>query len=221
MSIILGAQLGMAFANSAIGFITGQNRQAQADKDIKAYQDKINNFQRQEMQNAYRNLTVPTKRLELMQEEQARTASTAINAAGMSGARGLASTVPQIMDYQTKAQNDISSFYEEQQSKIDQMIAQDDTNIRAMREQRDNQELQGLQTGLQGAMAAKQGGQDLAMGSLQSGMGAAGSFLTQYDTNQMYRELYGKKDKTTLDTGGDTPELPKTLSGRFPWQERE
>lgn len=221
MSFIIGSLIATA-ANSVLGAVSGAIKMGSARKDMRYYTDKINNFERQELTNPYRDLTVPTKHSELAQEEMARTTAQAMGSAGLSGSRGLAALSSQILNTQYKTQNDIAAYYDDQQSKIDQMIAQDDTAIRGIQENRDNMELAGLQRGLESATQNYNTGRDQLFGAAQSGLSTAAGIAGQAAQMGMWNNLFGSREapfdveKMTekvnpLQSGYNIPQIPTKL----------
>lgn len=126
-SAILG---GIGLATSAIQAIDGANR-------AKSAQNKLNNYERQELNNAYENVQISTMGSDLLREENARTSSSLTNAAQMGGARTIIGGIPKIVSSTNSINQEAAKMIDDQVQKREYAIAQDETNIRGITEQRD------------------------------------------------------------------------------------
>lgn len=113
---------------------------SQARKSRKA----MENFHMQDLTNPYENLSVSTMGSDLQREESARLNATQTDALRSGGVRGVVGGIGHLQRENNRLNQAIGSDLDVQRKNIDRMIAQDNTRIRAMREQRDMSKLSGL-----------------------------------------------------------------------------
>lgn len=117
----------------------------------KKFQDAIDNFKRQELNNPYKELQVSTLKADQQTAQNLSTSASAIDTLQRAGARTLLSGLPKVQENSILLQNMISQDLANQDIKRQQLIAQGEERIRAIREQRDQNALLGLGQGLQTA----------------------------------------------------------------------
>ena len=129
---------------------------SQARKARKA----IEQYQRQEITNAYEGLSVSTMGADLQREEMARATATGVQALQAGGVRGLVGGLGQVQAGVTAQSRQIGADLDIQQKEIDQLRAGDEKRIQQMTERREEADLAGL-------------GQQLAVGqqNLYGGIG--------------------------------------------------
>jgi alcohol dehydrogenase YqhD (iron-dependent ADH family) len=191
MSWTLAAQLAAGAVNTVAGIIGSSRALSRANADIKKYQSAIDNFQQPTATNVYSGLKAQTAGEEMATDAMNRTISATLGSAGLSGARGLASVAPKVMDYATDTASKISASYEQKQADIDRLIAEDEKRRQAQDYRFKMTEYAGLHNSLSSAKAAAQGGEDSLIGSVQSGIGLASSALGADATRSMYKKMYG------------------------------
>ncbi|WP_456867572.1 hypothetical protein [Galbibacter sp. BG1] len=128
---LIGAGLGAA---QTIGGMIGKNKA----------KDAINNYERQDLNNAYDKLTVSTKGSDLAKEETQLANSTVIDALSTAGTRALLGGVGKVTQNTNNLNRQIGAGLDEQQKKIDYAVASDDARIRQMQERREESDLAGL-----------------------------------------------------------------------------
>lgn len=115
--------------------------------------DAINDFERQDIENAYAKLAPSTAGAELQAENLMRTTATLSEQAGETGARGTVGMGGEILKMETQASREIAAQLDEQKATLDKLAASGEMQTQAIREQRENQELAALgqmyQTGRQ------------------------------------------------------------------------
>lgn len=171
------AGLGISALGSIANIISGESRRSKAQK-------ALNNFKRQELKNVTEGMRVSTLGAELQTQEAQRRFATSVDALRSGGVRGLVGGLGRQEQIQQVGQQQIAADLDRQQVAIERMAAQDEANIRAMREERETAAIRGLgmevasgrnqtamgigglaQTGLSAASMAKPGGE--AMDSTQ------------------------------------------------------
>ena len=131
------AGISVAALGSAAQIMSGAKRAKQANKALR-------NFQRQELKNVTKGMRVSTMGAEMQTREAQRRFATSVDALRSGGVRGLVGGMGQVEQQQQMQQQQIAAGLDQQQVSIDRMAAQDEANMRQMREQRDNQAIQGM-----------------------------------------------------------------------------
>jgi len=169
--------LGISAAASAGQAIAGEVRRSKAKKALE-------DFQRQELKNVAKGLRVSTLGAELQTQEAQRRFATSVEALRSGGVRGLVGGLGQQEQLQQQQQAQISADLDRQQMAIEQMIVQDEAEIRELREIRESGEIAGIgdemafgrqqtQQGLQGVASTAAS----AFGSLDSNLPGGGEFM--------------------------------------------
>jgi hypothetical protein len=148
------AGISVAALASSAQIISGAKRAKQAKQALR-------NFQRQELKNVTKGMRVSTMGAELQTREAQRRFTTSVDALRSGGVRGLVGGMGQVEQQQQMQQQQIAAGLDQQQVSIDRMAAQDEANMRQVREQRDNQAIQGM-------------GAELAAGRAQVSAGISG-----------------------------------------------
>jgi len=131
------AGISVAALGSAAQIMSGAKRAKQAKQALR-------NFQRQELKNVTKGMRVSTMGAEMQTREAQRRFATSVDALRSGGVRGLVGGMGQVEQQQQMQQQQIAAGLDQQQVSIDRMAAQDEANMRQMREQRDNQAIQGM-----------------------------------------------------------------------------
>lgn len=166
--------LGVSAAASAASAASGAARAKKAKKALEK-------FQRQELKNVTKGMKVSTLGAQLQTQEAQRRFATGVDALRSGGVRGLVGGLSAMEQQAQTQQQTISADLDRQQQAIDQMAAQDESNIRAMQEQRESSQIAGLGAEMaagrqqlnQGIMGIGQAA--LAGATLGIGGGAAGT----------------------------------------------
>jgi len=167
----------MAIAAAAVAVVGGVASAVVSAKQAKKARNAIKNYKRQELTNAYKDVTIETRGAQLQREELARSSATSINALRQGGIRGVVGGVGQVQQANVLQSRVIGADLERQQKQIDQLKASDEVRIQQTQEAREQADLAGLgqqlQAGRQGVMngigMAAQG-----VGSMAGAMGGSG-----------------------------------------------
>lgn len=178
--------LGIAGASAATKTIGGAVQAHNA-------KEEIDNYERQDLINPYKGLSVSRLGADIATEEQARATSTGISALQKSGIRGASGSIGDLVSSEMTNIRKIGANLDQQQLELEKMIAADDATIRGMYETREREDLAGL-----GAMY-NAGNQTMWSGIgdiTQIGMAAAG--LPEEPLSKL-DGLFKRKDNNTTD----------------------
>lgn len=157
--------MGIATAGLGIyGAIKGAQEQNASEK-------AMDNYQRRTLENVYKNNQASTLGADLQREEQARLASSQVNALKGGGTRALVSGLGRVEAGNQMVNQKIGANLDEQEKAIDQMTAEDQARIRAMQEAREQGDINALSSQYQS------GKQDMNMGlgNIVQGFGSMGN----------------------------------------------
>lgn len=168
---------GLGVANGLSQMISGAKEKNQA-------KNALENYQRQQLENVQKDRTVSTLGSDLQREEQARLASTQVAALQGGGTRALIGGLGRVEAGNQRVNQQISADLDMQQKEIDAAIAQDDANIRAMQENRENADISALSSQYQ---SGKQD-QNTGIGNAITGVGMLGNSVEGF-----VREAKAKK----------------------------
>lgn len=155
----------MGAAAAITGVAGGVANFFQGRKMRREAQSFIDNFEWQELKNPYKDLQVSTLGSDLQREELARQSATSTEALRGGGTRGLIGGLGRVQANANLVNREIAANLDQQQKQIDQMAAQDDTQIRAMTENRQANELAGYGQMLQQGRQQQQMGMGEVMQS--------------------------------------------------------
>lgn len=165
--------VGMAVSAGVSGI-----QMAQANKQKKEAQSAIDNYQRQTLTNPYNSLQVSTLGADRQREDLARTLATYGGMAAMGGSRGIAATLPNLLEQQNAQEAQIAANLDQQQAQINQLKAGGDAQIQGMTEQRENNDLLGYGNLLNNANQEKAGAMgQLATTAASFGLAAANGLI--------------------------------------------
>jgi len=136
--------MGAMTAIAGVGALASGIQAISGAKQKRDAQQELENYQRQELTNVAEGLQVSTLGADLQREEQARLASTQVDALQGAGARGLIGGIGRVEAGSQMVNRQIGADLDAQQKQIDQMRAQDEANIRGMQEQRETSDIAGL-----------------------------------------------------------------------------
>jgi len=161
--------MGIASAASAgLGLVGGIYNTIQGAKQAREAENALENYNRQQLSNVAEGLQVSTLGSDLQREEQSRLASGQIGALRESGTRGLIGGLGRVSQANQMVNRQIGADLDMQQKQIDQMRAEDEARIRAMQENREQNDINALSSqinaGRQGqATGISQGIQGISM----------------------------------------------------------
>lgn len=179
MSQGMGAASGVtSSAMNAVGGLTGViggfTKKAEGKRMARLAQQKIDDFEWDELTNPYANMQVSTAGADIQKEEVARNAATATQAMRGAGARGVAN-IGKVQAQANQVNREIAADVDRQVKDINRMKAQDEVNLRGMRETRQANELAGYGKMLDVGRSMKyQGIGDIASGFSAMGEGMGG-----------------------------------------------
>ena len=161
----------MGVASAGISAGLGVYNIIKGSKEQRDAQKALENYQRQELNNAYDNVQVSTRGADLQREEQARLASSQVDALQGAGTRGLVAGLGRVETGNQRVNLGIGANLDEQQKAIDQMVAEDDARLRMMQENREQNDINALSSQYQ---AGKQDA-NMGMGNVVQGFGSLGN----------------------------------------------
>ena len=158
--------MGMATAGISAGLgIYNAIRGAKEQHDAKV---ALDNYQRQQLNNAYDNMQVSTRGADLQREEASRLASEQVDALQGGGTRALVGGLGRVETGNQRVNLGIGANLDEQQKAIDQAKAEDDARIRQMIEARQNQDINALSSQYQ----AGKNDMNMGFGNIVQGFGS-------------------------------------------------
>jgi small-conductance mechanosensitive channel len=128
---------GIGVLGSAYQAIEGRRQAREARRALEDYL-------RQELLNPYENLQVSTMGADLQKEEQARLASSQVEALQGAGVRGVVGGLGRVEAGNQAVNRQIGADLDMQRKQIDQMIAQEDSRLLSIQEQREMQDISAL-----------------------------------------------------------------------------
>lgn len=115
-----------------------------ASEQKKEAKRALNSYDRQDLKNPFENVQISTVGSDLLREESGRTSANLVDAAQSGGARAIMGAIPKIQAYTNSENRDIQKYLDDQYQKREYAIAGDETNLRAMKENRDNANISAL-----------------------------------------------------------------------------
>lgn len=133
----------IAAATAAVSIGKSIHDSSQARKRERSARKRLENYQRQDLSNAYSGMAVPTAGATMAREEAIRTQAETAYLAGQAGVRGLGA-VSGIAGMTQESMGRIDAQLQEAQFRLQSMVAEDEARIRAMQEEREQQDIAGL-----------------------------------------------------------------------------
>ncbi|WGK93785.1 MULTISPECIES: hypothetical protein [Flavobacterium] len=133
-SAIIG---GIGVGLSAYQAIDGANRSRKA-------KNELSDYERQTLDNAYKDIQISTMGSDLLREENARTSANLIDATQLGGIRGVIGGIPKIVGTTNQINQQAAQMLDGQVQKRDYAIAQDNARIEGITENRDIANIAGL-----------------------------------------------------------------------------
>jgi len=169
--------MGVATATAIVGAGVSAYTAIDEAKKKKAAAKALQNLEQPELNNSAENLQVSTLGSDLQREEQARLASTQTEALKESGTRGVIGGSGRVEANNQRVGREIGAGLDEQQKDIDKLKAQDDINLRNVKETRHNANVSALSSQYNAAAQA----QNQAIGNVISSTGTA---INAYQNSQ-------------------------------------
>lgn len=117
-------------ALSGVQAIDGMNRSKKAQREL-------NNYERQELDNAFENVQISTMGADLMREEGARTTANLVDATQMGGARTVIGGIPRVVGASNEINREAAKMLDDQVQRREYAIAGDNARIEGITENRD------------------------------------------------------------------------------------
>ena len=165
--------MGAAAISGGLGLAGGLYQSIAGAKEKRDAQKALENYQRQQLQNVYDNTAVSTLGADRQIENQARLASGQISALQDAGTRGLIGGLGKVEAGNQNVNQQIAADLDQQQKQIDFARAGDQANIRAMQENREQNDINALSSQY---MAGKQD-QNTGFGNMALGAGMLGGMM--------------------------------------------
>lgn len=137
MAAATAAMVGIGLLGSAYQAIKG----AQNARDAK---NALNNYDRQELTNSAEGMQVSTLGSDLLREEAQRMSASQTEALKAIGSKGIIAGLGRVEAGNQQTNRQIAADLDTKQERIDQFYAQDQSNIRGIQEQREQQDISGL-----------------------------------------------------------------------------
>jgi hypothetical protein len=185
-----------------LGLAKGAYDTISASKRRKEHQAELDAFQRNELENTYRNMQISTIGSDIMREESSRNMATAMNTIGNAGTRAIIGATPKLVAEQNNVNRQIQKELDDQVIKRNYSIAGDDVRIQGMQEARDNADLAGLGTAINVARQDANTGMNTILNSFAT-IGAG-----------LYNKKTDKKPNLFPDTLSNKTSIPGTIG----WQ---
>lgn len=134
----------IAAASAAVSIGKSIHDSNQANKAEKSRQKALENYDRQELASAYGGLSVPMSGYKMQQEEIQRQQAEQTYMLSQTGAQGAIGGASQISMIGARSMRQLSADLEAAQFRLSEMKAADESNIRSMRETREQQDIAGL-----------------------------------------------------------------------------
>jgi len=133
-SAIIG---GAGLAMSAYQTIDGANQAKKAQR-------QLNDYERQELDNAFKDIEISTLGADLLREENARTSANMVDAAQQGGSRSIIGAVPKIVGATNQINQQAARMIDDQNINREFAIAGDNARIEGITENRDMQNIGAL-----------------------------------------------------------------------------
>ena len=154
---------GLGLAKGAFDTISASKREKQRQAELDAYQRQV-----LQDSNVYKNMQISTIGTDAMREESSRNIATAMNTVGNAGTRAIIGATPKLVAEQNNVNRNIQKDLDDQVISRNYAIAQDDSQIRGMQEQREYNDLAGLGNAVDVARQDKNMGMNTIFNSIGS-----------------------------------------------------
>lgn len=116
----------------------------EGDKQRKAARRALNDYERQELDNAFKDISISTYGSDLLREENARTSAGLVDAAQQGGSRSIIGAIPKIVAATNEINQEAAKNLDGQVINRDYAIAGDNARIEGITENRDNANIAAL-----------------------------------------------------------------------------
>lgn len=171
----------LAVGTAGYQIYQGEQRKKQAKADM-------NEYERADLENAFENIQVSTIGSDLAREELQRGSASVVDALQQGGSRMVTAGLPRVQSALISGTNEARSYLDNQVQTRDRLIAQDNVNLRGVRENRDIQNLSAISS------EYNAGNQDVWNGILGVASGAMSVGRSLDDSNLTDEEIQQKAE---------------------------
>lgn len=183
-----------AVTASAVGLASAGFQAYQGFKQQKDAKNALNNYNRQDLSksNAFDNTPISTVGSDLMRQESQQTSANVVNALQGMGTRGIA-MLPGVVANTNAVNQEARGYLDNQINVRNNAIANDNIDIRRMKEERENADLAGIgnqmQVGSQNMWSGIRGAGASLMSAATNMGGNATSSATDFSSNSMKNKV--------------------------------
>lgn len=140
-----------AVTTGVIGIAAAGYQVYNAQQQKKKAQNELNDYERQELNNAFENVKISTMGSDLLREENARTSGSLVDATRMGGARTVIGGIPKIVAGTNEVNQQAAKMLDDQVQQREYAIAGDNARIEGITENRDNANISALSSQIDSA----------------------------------------------------------------------
>lgn len=138
--------MGAATIIAGVTAVAGAGKAISGAKQKRDAKRAARRFKRQKLKNVQEGRRISTLGADLAVEEQARATASTVDALSSGGVRGVVGGAANVVGANNRNARAIGAGLDQQQLEIDRAIAADNARIQSIQENRDNQELQNIQS---------------------------------------------------------------------------
>lgn len=171
--------MGAATIIAGVTAVAGAGKAISGAKQKRDAKRAARRFKRQKLKNVQEGRRISTLGADLAVEEQARATASTVDALSSGGIRGVVGGAANVVAANNRNARAIGAGLDQQQLEIDRAIAADNARIQSIQENRDNQELQNIQS------QVNAGNQQMwdGFGDIASGIGGIASSTSKSASN--------------------------------------
>lgn len=196
MAAVTSAVLGAA------GLVMGGVKAYDGSKRASNAKNELNSYERESLDNAFKEIKISTLGADLLREENAKTSAGLTYASQLSGARGIMTNIPKIISGTHQINQEAAKLLDDQQMRREYAIAGDNARIEGMLENRDIANIGALSSQIDA------GNQDMYEG-IMGGLSVAGSINNYSDG------FSGKNDTSKTTSFKVNPSILKPLKLKY------
>lgn len=155
------------------GLLMGGVKAIDGAKRSKNEKRELNAYERESLDNAFKDISISTMGSDLLREENARTSAGLTDAVQQSGTRGIIGGIPRVVSATNEINQEAAKMLDDQVQKRDYAIANDNIRIETMKNDIDNANIGALSSQVD---AGRQDMWDGIMGGLSSAAFGAKQF---------------------------------------------
>jgi hypothetical protein len=168
-----------AITSAAIGAGVAAYTVYNAEEQKKKAKKELNNYEREELNNAFENVQISTMGSDLLREENARTTANLVDATQTAGARTVIGAIPRVVGASNEINREAAKMLDDQVQRREYAIAGDNARVENIRENRDNANISALSSQID---AANQDSMNGIMG-FASSVGSIGRSIGRNNAN--------------------------------------